>query len=124
MNISSETHLAAVVLKLDGEFTADVADQFRREVKDILQSSDSNFIIDCQCMQLIDSVGLESLLWLSDELHRNGQKLRFTNVPGGDYDLLVTSQGFTDYETQVEIIVNEEAVEEVFLERWDSFIFQ
>ena len=81
MNISSETHLAAVVLKRDGEFTADVADQFRREVKDILQSSDSNFIIDCQCMQLIDSVGLESLLWLSDELNRNGQKLRFTNVP-------------------------------------------
>jgi|GEM_PF-3100326 len=49
-------------------------------------------------------------------------EVRFTNVPGGDYDLLVTSQGFTDYETQVEIIVNEEAVEEVFLERWDSFI--
>ena len=80
MNITSETHLAAVVIRLEGEFTADEVDHFRREVKESMSSSSSHYIIDCQDLALIDSLGLESFLWLSDELSRQSNKLRFTNV--------------------------------------------
>jgi anti-sigma B factor antagonist len=41
----------------------------------------THFIIDCAGLSLIDSVGLESLLWLSDEINRNGFTLHFVAVP-------------------------------------------
>ena len=80
MNISSETHLAAVVLRLEGEFTIDEVDHFRRDVKESMETSNAHYIIDCEALTLIDSVGLESFLWLSEELSKSGNKLRFANV--------------------------------------------
>lgn len=80
MNITSESHLAATVLTITGELTSDEADSFQRNVRETVENFSSNVIIDCAGLELIDSVGLESLLWLSDELHRNGNKLRFAAV--------------------------------------------
>ncbi|MBT4530497.1 MAG: STAS domain-containing protein [Phycisphaerae bacterium] len=80
MNITSEVHLSATVITITGEFMADDADQFHRNMRDFSEDFDSNIIIDCSELTLIDSVGLESLLWLSDELNRNGNKLKFAAV--------------------------------------------
>lgn len=80
MNIHSETHLAAVVLRIEGELTIDEVDHFRRDVKESIENGSTHFIIDCEPLSLIDSVGLESFLWLSEELSKSGHKLRFANV--------------------------------------------
>lgn len=80
MNITSETHLAATVLTISGELSVDEADSFQRKVRDTVENFNSNVIVDCSELTLIDSVGLESLLWLSDELNRNGNKLKFATV--------------------------------------------
>lgn len=80
MNITSEAHLAATVISITGEFMADDADQFQRNVREIGENFNKNIIIDCSELGLIDSVGLESLLWLSDELNSNGHKLKFAAV--------------------------------------------
>ena len=37
-------------------------------------------ILDCSDLDLVDSAGLESLLWLTDELDKQGNKLRFASV--------------------------------------------
>jgi anti-anti-sigma factor len=81
MNLTSELHRAAMVLTISGEFTVDNHDCFQRNVRETLGKFNSNVIIDCSDLSLIDSVGLESFLWLSDELNRNGKKLRFAHVP-------------------------------------------
>ena len=81
MNITSETHLAATVLTITGELTVEEADRFQRDVRENVEQFNSNTIIDCSGLGLIDSVGLESLLWLSDELNRKGFKLNFVAVP-------------------------------------------
>ena len=80
MNITSESHLAATVLTITGEVTVDEANCFQRNVRETVENFSSNVIVDCTGLELIDSVGLESLLWLSDELHQNGNKLRFAAV--------------------------------------------
>lgn len=76
----SESHLAAVVLTISGEFMVDDADRFKREVRESVENFNTNVIIDCTELGLIDSVGLESFLWLSDELNRNDKKLTFVAV--------------------------------------------
>jgi anti-sigma B factor antagonist len=81
MNITSESHLAATVLCINGDLTSDNCDRFQRDVRETAENFSSNIIIDCSSLQLIDSVGLESLLWLTDELTRAGNKLRFAVVP-------------------------------------------
>ncbi|MDP7007978.1 MAG: STAS domain-containing protein [Phycisphaerales bacterium] len=81
MNILSEQHLAATVLKLEGELTADGSDNFRRNIFEATQSFSSDIVVDCTALKQIDSVGLESLLWLSDEAKNNGVRLRLACVP-------------------------------------------
>jgi anti-sigma B factor antagonist len=81
MNITSESHLAATVLSISGDLTADSTDRFQRDVREHVQGFNANVIVDCIELGHIDSVGLESLLWLSDELNRNGNKLKFAEVP-------------------------------------------
>ncbi|MDP7005307.1 MAG: STAS domain-containing protein [Phycisphaerales bacterium] len=81
MNISSESHLAATVLCITGNLTVDDSDRFQRDIRETVVNFSTNVIIDCAGLDLIDSVGLESLLWLSDELNRNGKKLKYAAVP-------------------------------------------
>ena len=80
MNISIESHVAATVISISGEFMADDADTFRRSIAENADYCSTNIILDCSDLHLIDSVGLESFLWLSDELNRNGYKLKFSSV--------------------------------------------
>ncbi len=81
MNITAESHRAATVICITGDLTADDSDRFQRDVRETVDNFSTNIIIDCSSLGLIDSVGLESLLWLSDELNRTGKKLRFATVP-------------------------------------------
>jgi len=81
MNITSESHLAAIVLCINGDLTTDECDRFQRDVRETSENFGSNIIIDCTSLGLIDSVGLESLLWLTDELTKVGNKLCFASVP-------------------------------------------
>ena len=81
MNITTEKHLAATVLCVSGDITTDDVNQFQRSVREEVDQFSTNIILDCTNMGLIDSVGLESLLWLSDELSKAGNKLRFASVP-------------------------------------------
>ncbi len=102
MNITSELHRAAMVLTISGEFTVDNNDCFQRNVRETLDQFNENVIIDCNELGLIDSVGLESLLWLSDELNRNAKKLKFALVPPSVqrvFELTRLNRVFSSYES-------------------------
>ena len=80
MNITAESHLAAVVFTITGELSVDEVDHFKRTIKEMLHDAPSDVILDCSGLDLVDSAGLESLLWLTDELDKQGKKLRFASV--------------------------------------------
>ncbi len=81
MNIASEQHLAAMVLRLEGELTVDGSDNFKRSIREVTNNFASDIVVDCTALTQIDSVGLESLLWLSDETRSNASRLRLACVP-------------------------------------------
>lgn len=80
MNITSESHLAAVVFAIEGELALDEVDQFKRTIMELLSDAPSDVILDCAGLDIVDSAGLEAFLWLTEELHEQGNKLRFASV--------------------------------------------
>lgn len=76
MKLSYEDHDTISVLTLSGELTADQADAFRRACLDRVQSGVRDVVLDLEYLTLIDSVGLELLLWLTDQLGEFHGQLR------------------------------------------------
>lgn len=76
MKLSYEDHARTTVLTMSGEFTADQADSFRRNCQERFANGICDIVIDMENLRLIDSAGLESLLWLRDETIQHGGQLR------------------------------------------------
>lgn len=76
MKLSYEDHDTISVLRLSGELTADQADSFRRSCLDRLASGVHDIVLDMEHLSLIDSAGLELLLWLGEEVSDHGGQLR------------------------------------------------
>lgn len=81
MNIANEQHLAATVLRITGELTAEESDNFKRNTLEATNRFSTDVVVDCSLLTMIDSVGLESLMWLSEEVGSNGHRLRLAIVP-------------------------------------------
>jgi anti-sigma B factor antagonist len=74
MKLSYEDHNTVTVLTMSGELTADQSDAFRRACQERLNAGIRDVVLDMEYLTLIDSAGLELLLWLVDEVaDRNGQ---------------------------------------------------
>jgi len=76
MKLSYEDHDRVSVVTLSGELTCDQADAFRRACQERLDSGIREIVLDLQHLTLIDSAGLELLLWLMDTLAARGGHLR------------------------------------------------
>ncbi len=73
MKMSYEDHGNISVVTISGELTADQADAFRRALTDRFTAGARNFVLQLEHLEMIDSAGLEMLLWLLDEVSdRNG----------------------------------------------------
>ena len=64
MKVSYEDHDAVTVMTMSGALTADQTDNFRRMVQDRFDSLVRDIVLDMSHLTLIDSAGLELLLWL------------------------------------------------------------
>jgi anti-anti-sigma factor len=74
MKLSYEDHDAITVLTVSGDLTADQADAFRRACQDRFDAGIRDIVLDMEYLALIDSAGLELLLWLVAEVtDRSGQ---------------------------------------------------
>lgn len=79
MKLSYEDHDTTSVLTLSGELTIDQADAFRRACTERLEAGARDMILEMTHLALLDSAGLELLLWLSEELAGRGGQLRFVS---------------------------------------------
>jgi len=76
MKLSYEDHDTITVLTVSGELTSDQADAFRRASLDRFGAGVCDVVLDMEHMTLVDSAGLEILLWLMDEIRERGGRLR------------------------------------------------
>ncbi|UCD74992.1 MAG: STAS domain-containing protein [Phycisphaerales bacterium] len=79
MKLSYEDHDHVTVLTVSGELTADQADSFRRACVERLASGIRDVVLDLEYLSLLDSSGLELLLWLVEELSERAGQLRLVN---------------------------------------------
>lgn len=76
MKLSYEDHGSTAVLTLSGELTADQADGFRRSCHERFEAGIRDFVLDLEHLTLIDSAGLEAMLWLLEESGEQGGQIR------------------------------------------------
>lgn len=76
MKLSYEDHGQITVLTLSGELTSDQADAFRRTCQDRFEAGISDFVLNLEYLTLIDSAGLELLLWLLEQVAERRGHLR------------------------------------------------
>lgn len=76
MKLSYEDHNTITVLTISGELTADQSDVFRRASLDRFNSGVRDVVLNIEHMTLIDSAGLELLLWMMDEAADRGGQVR------------------------------------------------
>ena len=79
MKLSYEDHGAVAVLTLSGELMIDQADAFRRACQDRFAAGVHDIVLDMSHLTLMDSAGLELLLWLSEEATEHRGQLRLVN---------------------------------------------
>ena len=74
MNIACEEYDDVAVITIDGEFSADTVEVFKNTIEENFQNKRVFFVINFEKVSLIDSQGLETLLWLVDQCEeRQGQ---------------------------------------------------
>lgn len=80
MKLSYEDYENLSIVTLSGEFTADDEDAFRRAMTDRLGNGTRHLVFDVECLEQIDSAGLEALLWIQQQLNRQGGQMRLVKV--------------------------------------------
>ncbi len=79
MKLSYEDHDTVTVLTVSGELTADSADAFRRTCQERFDAGIRDIVLDLEHLKLIDSAGLELLLWIIDETADRSGQCRLVN---------------------------------------------
>ena len=75
-HIHNVNEICAVVLKPMGPLCQDDADLFKQRMDDVLGKSLGRFVIDASAIPFVDSLGLEALVDVSEQLAKSGQSLK------------------------------------------------
>lgn len=79
MKLSYEDHGHITVVAVSGELTADQGDAFRRACQERFEAGGRDVLLQMKELSLVDSAGLELLLWLSDEIGKRAGQLRLVS---------------------------------------------
>ncbi len=76
MKLSYQDYDHVCVLTLSGEHTSDDIDQFKRVVTDRIANGARHVLLDCEHLEFVDSEGLESWLWVREQIGGDAGQLR------------------------------------------------
>jgi anti-anti-sigma factor len=80
MRIKTQDYENFTVVRLQGEFDSDSADQFQDSVAEIVAKHNAGIALDMAEVRFIDSQGLERLLWARDYCSENNCQLRLAGL--------------------------------------------
>lgn len=81
MTIDFEDHGDTSVIRLTGALTIDHADALRRQCDEHIAGGMCSAVLDLEKLESADSEGLETLLWLDEQVLAAGGRLRMAGVP-------------------------------------------
>lgn len=76
MKLSYEDHARISVLTVSGELTIDQTDAFRRAVQERFDTGIREIVLNAEHLRLLDSAGLEAMLWLAETVASHNGHLR------------------------------------------------
>ena len=82
MRISHEDHGETSLVAIAGDFLADDTDPYRRCLTERFDGGIRNIVLDIAGLENVDSAGMESLLWTSDESTRRSGRLKLVGATG------------------------------------------
>jgi anti-sigma B factor antagonist len=68
MKLSYEDHDTITVMTISGALTADQTSAFRRACEERFTAGIRDIVLDIEFLSVVDSAGLEQLLWLIEEV--------------------------------------------------------
>ena len=71
MYSSGEEYDQIAGVNIDGELSQDTIEAFKNTVQESLRDGRVDFVVNFEKVSLIDSQGLEALLWLKDQCREN-----------------------------------------------------
>jgi anti-sigma B factor antagonist len=76
MRISTQNYNTVTVIDLQGEIDGELADVLKNTVSEIVSNRRAGIVLNMSDVSMIDSQGLELLLWVRDYCRRNKTQLR------------------------------------------------
>lgn len=84
LKIKTEDRDHVAVVHLSGEFAGEASEQLRRTIIERLDTNARDFVLDFDGVEIIDSRGLETLLWVEE---RTAERLGQVRVAATQGDL-------------------------------------
>lgn len=70
----------AQIITLSEELVAKTLNEFKDQVTSVLDLGHCNIILDCKALKLLDSQGLEAMLWLIEEVQTAGGMVKIASL--------------------------------------------
>ena len=80
MKVQTQQRGAVTVIRPDGPLIAADAEAFRERLTDEIRQNLGRVVLDASAVPYVDSLGLESLLDISEEMARAGRMLKLCGV--------------------------------------------
>jgi len=81
MKINHENYEQLTVMACEGEMTADQTERFRKYALERIEENVRDFVLDLTSVEFIDSKGLETLIWLQDQVAEKLGQVRLACLP-------------------------------------------
>jgi len=81
MKIKHENYDHLTVMACEGELTADQVERFRKTAKERMEENIRDFVLDLTELEFVDSKGLDTLIWLQDQVAEKLGQVRLACLP-------------------------------------------
>jgi anti-anti-sigma factor len=103
MRISTQNYSTVTVIDLQGEIDGDLAEVLKNTVNEIVSNRRTGIVLNMSDVGMIDSQGLELLLWVRDYCRRNKTQLRLAALDETCEKVLEITRLDTEFDRHTEL---------------------
>jgi anti-anti-sigma factor len=103
MRISTQNYNAVTVIDLQGEIDGEFADALKNAVSEIVSNRGTGIVLNMSDVGMIDSQGLELLLWVRDYCRRNKAQLRLAALDENCNKILEITRLDSEFDCHTEL---------------------